>query len=128
MSIAELKKKLNTLFPEEEGQVLKVLSEMERVELINDKRYAQQLVHHLTLRPIGRLKIMMEARKRGMDKDLMESILMESDYNEEENAKKALEQKEATVHEEDPRKRKFKLMNFLRNRGFTDSVIYHVLK
>jgi len=128
ISSSELEKKLKSLYPDEGGYVSQTIEEMKRVELINDRRYTEQLIHHLTLRPIGRLKIMIETRKRGLDKDLVDELLMNCGYDEEENAKKAYEEKLRTVHETDPRKRKFKLMNFLKNRGFTDSVIWHVVK
>ena len=127
MSRSELQRKLKTKYPDEEGYVLKILDEMERVELLNDKRYTEQLINHLTQRPIGRMKIMMEFRKRGLDEELMEPLLLSAGYDEGETCKKAMEVKEKTLHETDPRKRKQKLMNFLRNRGFKDAVIYSTL-
>ena len=127
MSRSDLQRKLKTKYPDEEGHILKILDEMERVELLNDKRYTEQLINHLTQRPIGRLKIMVEFRKRGLDEDMMEPLLLSAGYDEEETCKKALEVKEKTLHETDPRKRKQKLMNFLRNRGFRDAAIYKVL-
>lgn len=128
LSSFELRKKLEALYPGESESVSQIINEMQRVELINDNRYAHQLMHHLTLRPVGRFKIMIEARKRGIDKELTDAILLEIGYDEEANAAKALEQKEPTVRESDPRKRKFKLMNFLKSRGFTDTTIWHVLR
>jgi len=128
ISTSELEKKLKSLYPDKGGYISQILEEMKRVELINDRRYTEQLIHHLTLRPIGRLKIMIETRKRGLDKELVDELLMNSGYDEEENAKKAYGDKLKTVRETDPRKRKFKLMNFLKSRGFTDAVIWHVLK
>lgn len=128
MSRADLKKKLKTKYPEEEGHISRILDEMERVMLLNDKKYAEQLISHLTARPIGRLKIMLELRKRGLDEDLMEPLLLSAGYNEEKMCKKAMEEKEKTLKETDSRKRKQKLMNFLRNRGFKDAVIYQGLR
>ncbi|MBN2096036.1 regulatory protein RecX [Candidatus Peregrinibacteria bacterium] len=127
MSRADLTRKLSQKYPEEEGYIIQIMDEMGRVELINDRRYAEQLISHLTQRPIGRLKIMVEFKKRGLDDDLIEPLLMAANYNEEAMCRKALEEKEKTVHETDPRKRKQKLMNFLRNRGFKDAVIYSTL-
>ena len=124
----ELSKKLLTKFPQEEGEISKVLDEMVRVLLLDDKRYTEQLVHHLIQKPIGRLKLKIEARKRGIDEDLFQSLLQDAGYDEAASAKQALDEKEGQVRETDPRKRKFKLMNFLRNRGFTDNTIYQVLK
>ena len=124
----ELQKKLLSKFPQEEGEISKVLDEMVRVLLLDDKRYTEQLVHHLMQKPIGRIKLKIEARKRGVDEDLFQSLLQDAGYDETVFAKQALEEKGGQVRETDPRKRKFKLMNFLRNRGFTDNTIYKVLR
>lgn len=134
----ELKKKLLLKFPEEDRTIDTVLDEMTRVQLLNDKRYTEQLIHHLTQKPIGRLKLALETRKRGLDSELVDSLLLSAGYDEREMAQQALGEKEASVRETDPRlsrsrndearKRKFKLMNFLRNRGFTDVTIYSVLR
>lgn len=115
-------------YPDEEGYIIQILDEMERVELLNDKRYTEQLISHLIQRPIGRLKIMLETRKRGLDWDIVQSILISSGYDEENTAKTAAEEKKKTLREPDARKRRQKMMNFLKNRGFTDSVIYHVVR
>ncbi len=128
MSRSDLARKLKSKYPDEEGHILKILDEMERVELLNDKRYTEQLINHLTQRPIGRLKIMVEFRKRGLDEKLIEPLLLSAEYDEEVTCKKALEDKKKTLREDDPRKRKQKLMNFLRNRGFRDAVIYKGLR
>jgi len=128
MSRADLRRKLEQKYPDEERYILKILDEMERVQLLNDRRYAEQLVSHLLQRPIGRLKIMVEFKKRGLDDDLIEPLLMAAGYNEEDRCCQALDEKAKTVRETDPRKRKQKLMNFLRNRGFKDAVIYKGLR
>ena len=124
MSRSDMEKKLKRKFPDEGGHISQVLDEMERVMLLGDKKYAHQLINHLIQRPIGRLKIIMEIRKRGLDKDMTEVILLSVGYDEEEACKKAMEEKVRTLNETDPRKRKQKLMNFLRNRGFRDAIIY----
>ena len=124
----ELQKKLLAKFPQEEGEIIKVLDEMVRVLLLDDKRYTEQLVHHLIQKPIGRIKLKIEARKRGVNEDLFQSLLLDAGFDEAVACQRALEEKEGQVRETDPRKRKFKLMNFLRNRGFTDNTIYQVLR
>lgn len=127
-STAEMRQKLSAKFPDDEGMILKVIEEMENVQLLNDRRFTEQFVHHLIQKPIGRIKIMVETRRRGLDKELVDQMLENEDWSEEESAKKALEEKERTLSESDIRRRKQKLMNFLRNRGFRDAVIYGVLK
>jgi regulatory protein len=127
MSRAELKKKLLTE-SSDEAIIDRILEEMERVQLINDKRYAELLLRHLIQKPIGRIKLEVELRKRGLHYNDCVPMLEELGYNEAAMAKKALEEKEGRVDEADPRKRKFKLMNYLRNRGFKDTTIYQVLR
>jgi len=128
-SVHELRQKLSAKYPNEEGLILKAIEEMERVQLISDRRFTEEFVHHLIQKPIGRIKIMVETRKKGLDQDLVEQMLLNEGWSEEESAKKALQSKERSVeNEKDERKRKFKLMNFLRNRGFRDEVIYSLLK
>jgi regulatory protein len=128
-STHELKQKLTAKYPDDEGVVLKVIEEMERVHLLSDRRFTEEFVHHLIQKPIGRIKIMVETRKKGLDQDLVEQMLLNENWSEEESAKRALQSKERSVeNEKDERKRKFKLVSFLRNRGFRDEIIYNVLR
>lgn len=126
-SIAEMIRKLEEKFPNERGTILKVIEEMERVNLLNDRQFTEEYVHHLIQKPIGRLRIMVETRKKGLDQDLVDQMLVNENWSEEESAKRALEEKKRTLREADERKRKQKLVNFLRNRGFKDSVIYKTI-
>jgi len=124
----ELKQKLITKFPDEEEVILRVIEEMTRVHLISDKRFTEEYVHHIIQKPIGRFKIIMETRKRGLNDDIVEQVLLDAGYNAEESALKAIEQKSRVLNEDDERKKKQKLVNFLRNRGFRDSTIYKIFK
>ena len=123
----EMRQKLLRKFPDDEGDILKVIDEMERVQLLSDRHFTEEFVHHLIQKPIGRMKIMIETRKKGLDEDLVDQMLVNENWNEEDSLKIALETKERTLNETDPRKRKMKLINFLRNRGFRDSVIYKII-
>ncbi len=127
-SKAELIRKLTEKFPGDRGTILKVIEEMERVQLLNDRRFTEEYVNHLIQKPIGRFKIMMEAKKRGLDQDLVEQALLDAGWSEIEAAKEALAAKERLLNEKDERKRKQKLINFLKNRGFGNSTIYRTLQ
>ena len=127
-SIKELKDKLNQAFPNEEHLVLTTLDEMERVHLISDHRFTVEYVHHLIQKPIGRLKIIGETRRRGLSDDAVEQALLDEGWSEEESAKRAIESKDRLLQGVDERKRREKLHNFLRNRGFKDALIFRMLK
>ncbi len=71
---------------------------------------------------------MMETRKKGLDDESVEQALLDAGYDAEEACREALEEKARVLTEKDERKRKMKLVNFLKNRGFKDSTIYKILK
>ncbi len=100
---------------------------MERVQLLNDRRFTEEYVHHLIQKPIGRFKIMMETRKKGLNDDMVEQALLDANWNENEAAKQAIEAKSRLLEGLDERKKRQKLMNFLKNRGFKNSTIFKLL-
>ena len=126
-SKAELTRKLTEKFSGDRGTILKVIEEMERVQLLNDRLFTEEYVNHLIQKPIGRFKIMMETRKRGLDRDMVEQALLDAGWSEEKAVKEAFEAKGRLLNEKDERKRKQKLVNFLKNRGFADSSIYRII-
>lgn len=120
-------RKLTEKFPGERGTILQVMEEMERVQLLNDRRFTEEFVSHLIQKPIGRFKIMMDCKKRGLDPDLVEQALLDVGWTEEDALQAAILEKERVLHEKDERKRKQKLVNFLKNRGFSDRSIFRAL-
>jgi regulatory protein len=126
-SKAELTQKLSEKFPHERGTILDVIEEMERVHLISDRQFAEQYISHLTRKAIGRFKIMMECRRKGLTDNMCEQVLQEIDWSEDESIKRAIEEKSRSLSGLDERKKRQKLMNFLRNRGFSDRVIFQHL-
>lgn len=124
----EIREKLLKKFPQNEGDILQVMDEMERVHLISDQRFAEEFVAHLTQKNIGRLKIMHETRLKGLPTRLVEQILLDQNWSEEKAANRAMQEKNRVLDEVDERKKKQKLLSFLRNRGFTERVIYSLLR
>ena len=127
MSIFEITKKLEEKFPNEEELIKKVIEEMQRVFLLDDKKFTEKYIDHLTQKNIGRMKIMVETRKKGLNSDLVEDALINIKWSEEESCQRAFEIKNKLIREEDARKRKQKLINFLLSRGFNNSIIYKVI-
>ena len=93
-----MRQKLLRKFPDEEGAILKVIEEMERVQLLSDRRFTEEFVHHLIQKPIGRMKIMIETRKKGLDEDIVDQMLVNEGWSEEDSLKIALEEKERTLN------------------------------
>ena len=121
----ELKIKLLRDFPHEEEAIGTALDEMVRVHLLNDRQFTEAYVRSLIQKPIGRIKIMVEARQRRLDPLLVDQFLLDFGWDEGESCQRAAAEKERSLQREnDPRKRKQKLMAFLRSRGFTDRTIW----
>ncbi|MFH0820828.1 MAG: regulatory protein RecX [Candidatus Peregrinibacteria bacterium] len=123
----ELKTKLAAHFAEATDAIDQTLDEMGRVQLINDRRFTELWVAFIIQKPVGRIKILVEARRKGLDRELVEQALSDAGWDEKKSALRALEEKKRTLHEEDSRKRKMKLANFLRGRGFTNAIIFRIV-
>lgn len=128
ISSYEMKFFLQRKFPESGTLILDAIEELERVKLLDDEKLLEQWINHLIQKPIGRLKIQNEIKKRGLDTDKIDEYLKQKNWIEEESGKKAMEVKGRTLSETHPQKRKQKMMMFLRSRGFQERVIYHVIK
>lgn len=124
----ELHDKLLKKFPQADEPILKVMSEMERVHLLSDRQFTQEFVNHLTQKNIGRLKLFHETRKKGLENETVEQALFDINWSEEESCKKAINEKNRVLREDSERKKKQKLINFLKNRGFTTGAIFKVTK
>src|SRR3989338_6042546 len=72
----ELRFKLAGRVPDSQPDTLRALDELERVEILNDRRFTEWHLNHLIQNPIGRLKIMAEGHTRGLDAGLVEEILL----------------------------------------------------
>jgi len=124
----ELHDKLRRKFPNEDGSIETALDEMQRVQLINDQRFTEEFVSHLTQKNIGRFKLFGETRKKGLSNEKVEQALLDQNWVEEEVIKRAIEEKKRVLGEMDKRKLKQKLVSFLQNRGFTNGVIFKALE
>ncbi len=127
-SKAELLQKLNITFPSEHGNVLQAIEEMERVHLLDDRQFTENFIHYISQKAVGRFKIMMEAKKRGLDKDLVEEVLDNIEWSEISSAKRAVSEKMRLIKNIDTHKKKQKLLYFLKSRGFESSSIFSALK
>lgn len=74
------------------------------------------------------MKILFETRKKGLKNEDVEQALLDAEWSEAASAQRAMEEKLIHLGTLEPRKKKEKLLNFLRNRGFSDRVIYAVLR
>jgi regulatory protein len=110
--------------------VEKVLSECERLHYIDDETAADFYAAELVRKHFGLLRIRDAMRARGFDQDLINRTIDAHELLEREPklAAAAVEKKWSALHREaDGRKRREKIVLFLRSRGFRQPAISAVL-
>ena len=110
--------------------VEKVLSECERLQYIDDETAADFFMGELVRKQIGLLRIKEVMKARGFDRDLVNRMINKHQLleREPELAAAAVEKKKSALDREtDNRKRREKIVRFLRSRGFRPSTISAVL-
>ena len=123
-SEAELRRKLfRAGYPE--ILVEQAVSECLRRGYINDELLASDCAEYLSMRGTGRRMVKVKLLRRGLDRELVDSVVAETDPELEiESARYALEGKlRLLTRENDWRKRKEKAFRFLVSRGYTSDVI-----
>ena len=104
----------------------RVISHLQSIALLDDADYARAYVtDRLNLRPAGRRTLEVELRRRGVDEEIISSILAKlvSDSSEEESALRLAEKYIARTAHVDPETRSARLYRFLLRRGYEPGVI-----
>ncbi len=108
----------------EPGEIDDALNRLERQGFLNDRAYAEDIVHSLRVRGCGPALIRRTLRTKGVPEELA-SLVMQAAADEPnspgelQRALDALKRKRAQIaREPDPRKRKAKALRFLVGRGF----------
>lgn len=101
-----------------------VITECERLGLLNDELFANDYAAELSGQGKGRFRVKMKLRNKGLSEDNIEKALEKIADNEEENAENALNRKlRSLINEEDINKRRQKAYRFLAYRGFSSDII-----
>ncbi len=108
----------------------KVFSFLKEYSMLDDADFARSFINdQLLRRPLGKNKLRMKLREKGVDDPTAEGALAEliDEGTELEQARKAAEKKMGTIRQKDPLKRKRSLHNFLAYRGFRHTTIRTVI-
>lgn len=97
----------------------KIINQLKREGLIDDKKFIDWWVEQRNyFRPKGRILLTQELLAKGVAKETVDRYFEENRQDEFFLAKKALEKKLKLFQQLSPLKRKEKIVNFLRRRGF----------
>ncbi len=105
------------------------LQTLKKTGLIDDGAFAHWWVEQRSeFRPKAGRALVFELVKKGVDKNLAESVVGASEKNDEELAVLVLEKRKKAFDRYDPETRRQKVVNLLASRGFGWGVINKILK
>lgn len=115
--------------------IARVTEDLARVRLLDDRAYAQAYSEQRMTgsRPVGRTRISLELRKRGVPGEIIEQVLAEQAEGAEpdkefERAREAGQRKwESVRHRGEPRAAMAKVYRFLAGRGFSGEICSRVV-
>ena len=120
-STAELRRKMyDREYPG--AEIRQVIEDFTRKGYLNDALYAENLCANHAARGDGKRKIAGKLRTKGIDPEVIDSVLrrLDEEQPEEEAAWQALQKKRITLlREPDPQKRKEKAVRHLAGHGFS---------
>ncbi|MFI3207461.1 MAG: regulatory protein RecX, partial [Clostridia bacterium] len=99
-----------------------VTEKMEELGFVNDKNYAEILTRDLiNIKKFGKARIKTELFQRGIDRDIIDEIMAETEIDSDENIQNILEKKYPLWSEDEKVKRR--AVAFLQRRGYSYSQI-----
>ncbi|HRY59922.1 MAG TPA: RecX family transcriptional regulator [Patescibacteria group bacterium] len=113
-----------------ENVIEKVLEKLERLDIVNDKRFAEMFVRdRMKLKPKGKKVLKMELMQKGIDRNTIDEVLgdMLGGENEIELAKKVLEKAEKKYSGSEENIKRDKIVKYMLARGFKYEMIISLL-
>lgn len=116
--------------PEEKEATEDVINFLIEKKYLNDKEYAElYVISELRRKPSGMFVIKNKLKQRGISNAIITSTLSSYTHQSEfEQAKEAIKKKLVILRENDPQKRREKLIRFLVSRGFPFTIIQSAIK
>ncbi len=132
-SLFELRTKLRRKYPDASATIEEVLSEFAELNLIDDEKFARDFAEaRLEINKVGPLRIKAELIKKGIKREIAERTVEElfENRNTIDLALDLANKKLRQIRRPNlpPEKKKLRIYGFLKNRGFSNEVIYNVLK
>jgi regulatory protein len=125
-SVHELKQKWSKKEVDEAAQA-SALERLDELQLIDDRRVAEQVVRQLQERK-GRLAVRQALKRKGLPEAVQDAALTPLDEQQQRLAASELLRRNAwRFQSTDPSKGRAKAARFLAGRGFTGDTVFHAL-
>lgn len=115
----------------DETVIDRVLADLERFGYINDRRFAGQwAASRVRLRGLGRRRVEQELRNKGVDRDIIREVLVETLSPDDEMAvaRETAERKLRSMKNLEPLARKRRLAGFLERKGFSSEIVHSIIR
>jgi|HigsolmetaAR203D_1030402.scaffolds.fasta_scaffold00515_23 regulatory protein len=104
-----------------------VMDKLNDLNYLNDQQFAERYVRNRLQQKVGRIRIAMELKQRGVEGELLSAALEELEDGEEQEAAIALARSRWREGEDPPRRRR-RLFALLMRRGFSRSVALKAIR
>jgi regulatory protein len=113
----------------EKGIIEQAILAISKIGLIDDAAFARMWVASRIKKPLGLNRLYFELKQKGIDKEIIESVLSEykSPQQEEETIRDLMQQKIKKFSGVDKKKIKERLWGFFLRKGFSKDIVYDVL-
>jgi regulatory protein len=108
-----------------------VIEELERLQLLNDAEFAQLYVRsRMAARPVAANMLRLELKRKGVNEESVENSILEAfkDSSEEKVALLIAQKIKKQLKQADDMKKKKRVVDLLKRRGFTWDTVNDVLK
>lgn len=107
----------------------RLFNRLNRLDLIDDEKFSRWWIEQRSaFKPRGKRALEAELRQKGIDKNIINSTLAESEIDESLSAKKLLIKNQYKWKKDDPKKQKEKAFAFLARKGFGYDTIKNVIQ
>lgn len=125
----EIQKKLQQFLNKhelkDENASKKVIDRLKELDYLNDNKYAKDYVSdRIRFNPRGKFLLKRELKSKGIDEDLANSTLNDTDVDELEMAKELLQKRRFNFEVELSQKEIDRIYRFLASKGFNKEIIY----
>lgn len=128
-SVFELRAKLG-LKKLSKATIDRVIDFLLEKRFLDDRSFVRNWIRYRRARPLGRRRIHLELRQKGIEEELIIEELNEAfeDFDQQEIVTELANRRASRYGDEDPLKRKKKVFDFLARRGFSLDLIKKATK
>ncbi len=128
-SVVEVERRLRK-WGVDDDDIDSIIDKLKSDDFVNDERYCKAYINdRFRLNHWGKVKIVYELKKRGLDKEYIDAAIDDIDDDEyTEVLRKLIDDKLRTIKDTDVYSAKVKILGYALRRGFESDIVSKILK